>query len=232
MRVLELGNYVVPAYAGMILAEQGHAVVKWTNGRDPILSCNRGDELWQWINHGKTILDRHPSEIVRALPDFDVVLDNFRPATLEKWQVDPAKLASEYGVVWVSMRADVGDRSFDLLAQARSWMYFCPWVPFWIGDTVCGLWLAFKALSMREHFEAGHHVLYQAACLGKLVEGELQVTADRSGYGIPWEAEMYRFDEQRQEAVVEYKGQEIREPVRGIDWQIRNLRHVDGRFVI
>ena len=33
MRILELGNYVVAGYAGMILAEQGHAVVKWTNGR-------------------------------------------------------------------------------------------------------------------------------------------------------------------------------------------------------
>jgi hypothetical protein len=60
MRILELGNYVVPAYAGMILAEQGHAVTKWTNGRDPILSLNRGDELWRWINHGKRTEDRHP----------------------------------------------------------------------------------------------------------------------------------------------------------------------------
>jgi hypothetical protein len=31
MKTLELGNYVVPSYAGMIHAEQGHAVEKWTN---------------------------------------------------------------------------------------------------------------------------------------------------------------------------------------------------------
>ena len=58
LRVLELGNYVVPAYAGMILAEQGAEVQKWTNGKDPILGCRSGADLWAWINHGKTLLDR------------------------------------------------------------------------------------------------------------------------------------------------------------------------------
>jgi hypothetical protein len=41
MRVLELGTGVLPAYAGMILAEQGHHVVKWTHGKDPVLDLNQ-----------------------------------------------------------------------------------------------------------------------------------------------------------------------------------------------
>ena len=58
LRVLELGNFVVPAYAGMILAEQGADVQKWTNGKDPILGCRSGADLWSWINHDKTLLNR------------------------------------------------------------------------------------------------------------------------------------------------------------------------------
>jgi len=148
MRVLELGNYVVPAYAGMLLAEQGHEVRKWVNGRDPILGLNRGEELWAWLNHGKTVEERHP----RDLSDCDwpeCVIDNFRPETLARWGLDPAEIAKERGIVWVSMRSESGDRSFDLIAQARSWMEFAPWVPFWAGDTIGGLWLAFKAMTVR-----------------------------------------------------------------------------------
>jgi hypothetical protein len=54
LRVLEIGNFVSVAYAGMVLAEQGAEVQKWTNGRDPILGCRSGDALWEWIDYGKT----------------------------------------------------------------------------------------------------------------------------------------------------------------------------------
>jgi crotonobetainyl-CoA:carnitine CoA-transferase CaiB-like acyl-CoA transferase len=151
MRILELGCYVVPGYAGMILAEQGHRVVKWTDGRDPILGLHRGDELWAWINHGKQVMDRHPALLAGDWDEVfgadapEVILDNFRPATLERWGIDPAAIAAREGVRWMSMRSEAGDRSFDIIAQARSWMEYAPWVPFWAGDTVGGLWLAFRA---------------------------------------------------------------------------------------
>jgi hypothetical protein len=242
MRVLELGNYVVPAFAGMILAEQGHAITKWTNGKDPILGLNRGEELWAWINHGKTLAGNHPRELLDADPGrWDVILDNFRPATLDRWGIDPARQAARLGVRWVSMRADAGavaaasqaggagDRSFDLIAQARSWMEYAPWVPFWAGDTIGGLWLAFKALAVSE---PGHYAVEQAGCMQKLVEGELCIDAPREPGRIPWETETYRFDPERREAVVEYKGETVREPVRDRAWKLAHLRHRDGRIVI
>lgn len=227
LRILELGNYVIPAYAGMILAEQGHAVEKWTNGKDPILSLHRGGELWAWINHGKTLADRHPRGIAAAWGDWDIVLDNFRPSTLAVWGIDPSAIAAERKCVWVSMRSEVGERSFDLIAQARSWMEYCPWVPFWAGDTIGGLWLAFKALSVRE---PGHYTLGQASCMQKLVEGELTIDVERDGKTIPWENEPYRMD--GGEALVQYKGETIREPVRDRAWKLAHLRHRDGRIII
>ena len=229
MRVLELGNYVVPAYAGMILAEQGHQVTKWTNGKDPILGLNHGQALWQWINHRKTIENIHPQVLPDYWPEWrpDIVLDNFLPETLAKWEVDPRELALAYRVRWVSMRSDTGGRSFDIIAQARSWMEYAPWVPFWAGDTIGGLWLAFKALA---DSASGHFILEQGGCLQKLVEGELMIDVPRIMGQIPWENEPYRFEDGH--AVVQYKGETFKEPVRDRAWKLKNLRHKDGRIII
>lgn len=227
MRVLELGSYVAPAYAGMVLAEQGHDVTKWTLA-DPIHDLKRGDELWEWINHGKTLHAVHAQTVRRLAPgQFDIVIDNVRAETWERWGVDPAEEAERLGVTWVSLRADDDGRSFDVIAQARAWGDIGH-LPFYIGDTAAGLWLAFKALAA----EPGHHVIRQAACLAKLVEGELVVPADRDG-SIPWDDPAdYRFDAERGEAVVQFKGETIVEPARGAEWRAANLRHEAGRFVI
>jgi crotonobetainyl-CoA:carnitine CoA-transferase CaiB-like acyl-CoA transferase len=236
MNVLEIGNYVVPAYAGMILAEQGAQVVKWHDGKDPILGLNRGADLWAWVNHGKSLESRHPRELLDpaafasgSAPD--VVIENFRPATLARWGIDPAWVAADRGLVWVSMRPDVGDRSFDILAQARSWMEYAPWAPFWAGDTIGGLWVAFKALAMHSAGRPGHYEIFQATCMQKLVEGELVVDRPACPAGtIPWEVEPYRFEGGH--ATVRYKGDEYREPIRDRDWKIEHLRHREGRMTI
>jgi len=159
-----------------------------------------------------------------------IVLDNFRTATLAAWGIEPDKLAHRYGWVWCSMRPDLGDRSFDLIAQARSLMEFCPWIPFWLGDTAGGLWLAFKALAMHAAGNVGHHVITQAACLQKLVEGELAIDVPRDGRSIPWENEPYRMEDGV--AVVQYKGETISEPARDRTWKLANLRHRNGRMIV
>jgi hypothetical protein len=234
MRILELGNYVVPAYAGMILAEQGHQVVKWVNGRDPILALNSGDALWRWINHGKQLEERHPKLLALDWADVfepseapEIVLDNFRPATLESWQIDPARIAARWAIRWVSMRDELHDHSFDVIAQARSWLELGPWCPFWAGDTIGGLWLAFKALAARE---AGHFTLGQASCMQKMIEGELMVDRPPANGSIPWETEAYRVE--AGEAVVAYKGKTYREPIRDRAWKLEHLWHQDGRITI
>lgn len=227
--VIELGSYIVPAYAGMILAEQGLQVTKWTApppSRDPILGLIQGDELWKWINHGKRLIEL-PATHVTRLTRADIIIDNIRSATWEKWGVDPAEQADRLGCTWVSMRDDFDGRSFDVVAQARAWMNHSPYIPFYIGDTTSGLWVAFKALVS----QPGHHVLRQAACLSKLVEGELVVRPDRQGRVPPWdEPGTYMADFHG--ARVEFKGELVREPVRDDEWRLKHLRHKDGRIVI
>ena len=129
-----------------------------------------------------------------------------------------------------------GERSFDLVAQARSTMEFAPWAPYWLGDTAGGLWLAFKALAMIAADRRGEHfVLHQATALHKLVEGELVIDVQRDGRTIPWENEPYRIERLPDgtcEAFVQYKGQTIREPVRDRAWKLKHLHHDGGRMRI
>jgi hypothetical protein len=238
MRILELGSYVAPAYAGMVLAEQGHYVEKWTNGRDPILSLRRGDELWAWVNHGKNVIHRDAREVPEALFDalnemggFHIVLDNFTPSALERLGLDPEALAREHELVWVSLRSEVGERSFDLVAQARSWREYSPHVPFFVGDTCAGLWMAFKALAAQT---PGHYVLGQATVMQKLVEGELVVDVSREsphGRGAianPWDMDEYR--DAGDHVRVAHKGVLHLEPVRDRSWKLEHLWHDHGRM--
>jgi hypothetical protein len=228
MRILELGSYVAPAYAGMILAEQGHAVTKWIYGPDPIEQLRGGDALWSWINYGKRIIHRSARFVPDALGDFDAVLDNFRPGTLARFALDPARLAATAGVRWVSLRADIGDVSFDAVAQMRAWGNHAPYLPFYIGDTTAGLWLAFKLLAGSA---PGHYTVMQAAALAKLVEGENVVRVERDGQRVPWDvAEEYRYSADG--VTVSHRGVTYREPPRDDDWRWNNLRHLNGRYQI
>jgi crotonobetainyl-CoA:carnitine CoA-transferase CaiB-like acyl-CoA transferase len=98
-RVLELGNMIAAPYAGRLFAEFGAEVIKVERPRT-------GDELRQWrLFRGSTslfwylqarnkksiTLDLHTPEgqdiILKLLPHVDVVLENFRPGTLEKWNL-------------------------------------------------------------------------------------------------------------------------------------------------
>jgi CoA-transferase family III len=222
-RVIELGSYVIPAYAGMVLAEQGFAVEKWHVDTDPILGLREGEKLWRWINHGKRLERRHARDVVHAQDC--LVIDNFRPATLERWGLDPAELARTNQLVWVSMRSEVGERSFDIVAQARAWGGIAPYIPFYIGDTAGGLWLAFKVLAVAHR--PGHYVLGQSSCLSKLVEGELTFDTARDGKRVPWESvETYSMNERG--ASVHYRGERIEEPLRDSAWRLKHLWH-DGQ---
>mgnify|MGYP003632588923 CR=1 FL=1 len=236
MRILELGNYVAPAYAGMILAEQGHEVIKWHVGTDPILELNHGAELWAWINEGKT-LER--VNIKKAnwhcLSGFDAVVDNFLPETLKSWRINPSALAAEHELAWVSMRSELPGRSFDVVAQARATLSHSPWIPFWIADTSAGLWMAFKILNMILGGRFQHSTLGQASCLAKLVEGELKVDRpphrERGSLSNPYEVETY-FGDPIHGACVEFRDETIHEPVRDHAWRLENLWHQDGRIII
>ncbi|WP_448423007.1 CaiB/BaiF CoA transferase family protein [Mycolicibacterium porcinum] len=104
VRVLELGNYIAAPTAGRILADFGAEVIK-------VERPGTGDELRNWrlyagdtsmlyrtINRNKKsiVLDLKTSEGRRLVLDLvqhcDVLLENFRPGTLERWGLGPEVL--------------------------------------------------------------------------------------------------------------------------------------------
>jgi formyl-CoA transferase len=104
IKVIELGQLIAGPFAGKFFAEFGAEVVKVEPPEgDPLRKWRRlheGTSLWWYVqNRGKksvTINLRVPEgqEIVRRLvKDVDVLIENFRPGTLEKWGLGYDRLA-------------------------------------------------------------------------------------------------------------------------------------------
>jgi formyl-CoA transferase len=104
LRVLELGNYIAAPTAGRMLADFGAEVIKVER---PVT----GDEVRNWrlysgdtsmlyrtINRNKKsiVLDlkteRGRQLVLDLVRHCDVLLENFRPGTLEKWGLGPEEL--------------------------------------------------------------------------------------------------------------------------------------------
>ncbi len=101
IRVLELGNYIAAPTAGRLFADFGAEVIK-------VERPGTGDELRQWRLQGGTTsmlwrtmnrnkkaitLNLRSDEGKRIALDLvrtcDVVIENFRPGTLERWGIGP-----------------------------------------------------------------------------------------------------------------------------------------------
>ena len=104
VRVLELGNYIAAPTAGRMLADFGAEVIKVER---PVT----GDELRNWrlysgdtsmlyrtINRNKKSIvidlktERGREIVLDLVRHCDVLLENFRPGTLEKWRLGPEQL--------------------------------------------------------------------------------------------------------------------------------------------
>ncbi|GAA3696354.1 CoA transferase [Arthrobacter ginkgonis] len=104
VRVLELGNYIAAPTAGRLLADFGAEVIK-------VERPGTGDELRNWrlkkgsvsmlyrtINRNKksVVLDLRSEAgreaVLELVKQCDILLENFRPGTLEKWGLGPEVL--------------------------------------------------------------------------------------------------------------------------------------------
>ncbi|WP_407727574.1 CaiB/BaiF CoA transferase family protein (plasmid) [Rhodococcoides fascians] len=107
VRVLELGNYIAAPTAARMLADFGAEVIK-------VERPGTGDELRNWrlyagttsmlyrtINRNKKsiVLDLRTEQgrqdVIDLAAKCDIVLENFRPGTLEKWGISPAVLSEK-----------------------------------------------------------------------------------------------------------------------------------------
>jgi len=112
IKVIELGQLIAGPFAGKIFAEFGAEVIKieppaadGQPGGDPLRQWRKlhnGTSLWWYAqarNKKSVTLNlrlAQGQEIVRNLArDADIVIENFRPGTLEKWGLGYERLAAE-----------------------------------------------------------------------------------------------------------------------------------------
>ncbi len=105
IKVLELGQLIAGPQAGCVLAYFGAEVIKIEppGSGDPIRSWRKLDSTgtsywWQSIARNKKSVtvnlrtDEGRDLVRRLMAEVDVVVENFRPGTLEKWGMDPATM--------------------------------------------------------------------------------------------------------------------------------------------
>ncbi|MFP5068109.1 CaiB/BaiF CoA transferase family protein [Pseudonocardia nantongensis] len=173
VRVLELGNYIAAPTTGRLLADFGADVIKVERPRT-------GDELRNWrlyagdtsmlyrtLNRNKrsVVLDLRTDAGKRAVLGLaarcDVVLENFRPGTLEKWGLGPAELDAvnpDVVLVRISAFGQTGPLSqrpgFAAVAEAMGGLRALVGeedrppsrTGVSIGDSIAGLYGAFSAM--------------------------------------------------------------------------------------
>ena len=105
VRVLELGTIVAGPFAGRLLGDYGADVIKVeAPGRpDPLRDWGqesyKGHRLW-WTIHARNkrcitldLRSERGQELLRGLVEHaDVMVENFRPGTLERWGIGPDRL--------------------------------------------------------------------------------------------------------------------------------------------
>ncbi|BBE21396.1 CoA transferase [Arthrobacter sp. MN05-02] len=219
IRVLELGNYIAAPTAGRLLADFGAEVIKIERPRS-------GDELRNWrlgsgttsmlyrtINRNKKsmVVDLRTDEgrrcILELVRQCDIVLENFRPGTLEKWGLGPVELeAARPGIIVTRISAfgQTGPMSsrpgFAAVAEAYGGFRHLVGDPdrppvrvgVSIGDSIAGLYAAFgsvMALFARER-DAGvqrpplDHRIIDVALNEAMLSVMESLVPDYSAYGL------------------------------------------------
>ena len=111
VRVLELGQLIAGPFCGQVLADMGAEVIKIElPGRgDPMRDWGKGEPVWWPVvarNKKCITLDVRSEQgkaiIGELVEKADIVLENFRPGTMEKWGLGYADLARlNQGIIMV-----------------------------------------------------------------------------------------------------------------------------------
>lgn len=183
LKVIELGTLIAGPFAARICAEFGAEVIKVESpdGGDPLRQWRKiyeGTSLWWFVQarnkKSLTLNLKHPDgiRILRELlAEADILIENFRPGTLEKWglgwdalhelnprlvmvrlsgfgQTGPMKDQPGFGAVGESMGGLRYITGFEDRPPVRTGIS--------IGDSIAALWGVIGALMALRHRDAGN----------------------------------------------------------------------------
>ena len=102
LRVVEMGQLIAGPFCGQLLGDMGADVIKIEppGAGDPMRAWGRGEfQLWWDIiarNKRSASIDLRKEEgqdlVRRLIGKADILIENFRPGTLERWNLDPNAL--------------------------------------------------------------------------------------------------------------------------------------------
>jgi len=175
VRVLELGQFIAGPYCGQVLGDHGAEVIKVERpgSGDAMrrwgVNVNGGPPVWWPVigrNKKSVVVDLKQDEgraLVRRLAlSCDVLVENFRPGTLERLGLDPASLLAENPRLVVARISGFGQTGpyrhragFGGVAEAMGGLRYLTGdedrppvrVGLAIGDTLAGLYTAFGVLA-------------------------------------------------------------------------------------
>ena len=182
LKVLELGTLIAGPFAGRMFADFGAEVIKIEHPErgDPLrswgMAWDGGDSLWHLVqSRGKLSVtadlhDLNDQAFVRQLAiESDILIENFRPGRLEKWNLDPHELMAANPrliVVRISGYGQTGPMSgqpaFGTIAEAAGGLRFITGEPdrpparvgLSLGDTIASLHAVTGALIALHEREA------------------------------------------------------------------------------
>jgi formyl-CoA transferase len=210
IRVVEMGQLLAGPFCGQLLGDMGADVIKLEppGAGDPMRLWGQGEEKVQWeviarnkrsVTCNLRVLEGQ--ELARKLiAEADVLIENFKPGTLEKWGLSPAELHKDNPRLIIARMSGYGQdgpysnrAGFGGIGEAMGgWRYIVgdPDRPparlgISIGDTLCatyGCMGVLAALHHREKTGEGQVVdtaLYEAVL--QVMEG-LVPEYDRNGF--------------------------------------------------
>jgi succinyl-CoA---D-citramalate CoA-transferase len=192
LRVLELGTLIAGPFAGRLFADFGAEVIKveHPDRGDPLrswgMTWNGTDSLWHLIqSRGKLSVtadlhDPADQSLVRQLAiESDVLIENFRPGRLERWNLDPEDLMEANPgliVVRISGYGQTGPMrdqpAFGTIAEAASGLRFITGEPdlpptrvgLSLGDSIASLHAVIGALvALHERHASGRGQMVDVA---------------------------------------------------------------------
>ena len=105
LRVVELGQLLAGPFCGQLLGDMGADVIKVESpgAGDPMRDWGQGDEKVQWevIARNKRSVSANlrvpegQALVRRLIAEADILVENFKPGTMEKWGLGPDTLLAE-----------------------------------------------------------------------------------------------------------------------------------------
>jgi crotonobetainyl-CoA:carnitine CoA-transferase CaiB-like acyl-CoA transferase len=100
LRILDMATVVAAPFAATLCADAGAEVVKLElpDGNDPLRGLAPTELYWKVLNRGKSGISldvRQPAGrdlFLQLIAGFDILVENFRPGTLDRWGLDWATL--------------------------------------------------------------------------------------------------------------------------------------------